>query len=213
MWNVRAVKDWEEARAANQSNQTLPQRPNWWSSSKERAARSRNPIDQIQHGQAQVNRPHAYNDFDEWVPSDFVGQGRQIGYNGLAYTVVARATAARTDETAPGKLDTIINQTVQTQQHLNDKPPASWWVLSLAALALVWWDIGMAIMISFNIPTVGVGCRSGSYIIYGLLSTLPWFLHLFDCFRRQGHIAKIAGHLLCGLSTLCLLFIVFAAVC
>ena len=70
----------------------------------------------------------------------------------------------------------------------------------------------MAIMISFNIPTVGFGCRSGSYIIYGLLSTLPWFLHLFACFRRQGHIAKMAGHLLCGLSTLCLLFIVFAAV-
>ncbi len=208
MWNVRAVREWEEARDAHQSGRIiLPEDPNWWSSSEERAALSINASPQIQHGQVQDNPRHAYSDFNEWVPSDFIGQGRQIGYNGLAYTVVARV--ARANETHPNQLDAIVKETVA---HLDDKPPTSWWVLFLAALALVWWDIGMAIMISFNIPTVGIGCRLGSYIIYGLLSTMPWFLQAFPWFRRQGREARTLGHLLCGLSTLCLLFIVFAAV-
>ena len=207
MWNVRAVQEWEEARDANQSDPAPPQHPNWWSSSEERAALSRNAPGQVQHGQAQDNPRHAYHDFNSWVPSDFVGQGRQIGYNGLAYTVVARV--ARADDTLPNQLDAITDETIG---HLDDNPPVSWWVLSFAALAVVWWDIGMAIMISYNIPTVGVGCRTGSYIIYGLLSTIPWCLHLSPWFRRQGCRARILGHFLCGLSTLCLLFIVFAAV-
>lgn len=194
MWNVRAVKEWEDARNANDGDRTPPQDPDWWSPIKEHA-------DRIQNGQL----PH--DPLDKSVPSEFVGQGRQIGYNGLAYAVVASVN--KTHETNLDQLARIIDE---TKKHLDDEPPRSWWVLSLAALALIWWDIGMAIMISFNIPTVGIGCRSGSYIIYGLLSTIPWFLHLFARFRRQGHIVRMAGHLVCGLSTLCLVVIFFAAV-
>ena len=206
---MRAVREWEKARDANQNGQTPPQDqyPDWWSLSKERAALSKSSPGQNGHGQLQDDHRDACNDLEEWVPSDFVGQGRQIGYNGLAYTVVASVDV--TNETDPDQLAAIIDQ---TKQHINDKPPRSWWIVSLAALALVWWDIGMALMISFNIPTVGIGCRSGSYIVYGLVSTTPWFLHLFAWFRRQGNMAKIAGHLLCGLSTWVLVFIFFAAV-
>jgi hypothetical protein len=72
-------------------------------------------------------------------------------------------------------------------------------MLAVISLALVWLEIGL-------------GCRSGSYITYGYLSTLPWFAQLLRGFKRPGLKRKTLCHFICLLSTLCLGLIIFAAV-
>ncbi|KAF8345426.1 hypothetical protein F5887DRAFT_180604 [Amanita rubescens] len=47
---------------------------------------------------------------------------------------------------------------------------------TLLALFLQWGTTGAAIMAMFFTPTKGLGCRSGAYLLYGVNSTLIWFL-------------------------------------
>jgi hypothetical protein len=47
---------------------------------------------------------------------------------------------------------------------------------SFAALMLQWGTAGAAIIIIWFTPTVGLGCRSGSYLVYAAASTLTWIL-------------------------------------
>ncbi|KAF7303677.1 hypothetical protein MIND_00597100 [Mycena indigotica] len=47
---------------------------------------------------------------------------------------------------------------------------------SFLALVLTWGTIGAAILVAFYTPTKGIACRSGSYLIYGVVSTLIWIL-------------------------------------
>lgn len=45
---------------------------------------------------------------------------------------------------------------------------------SLWALFLQWGTTGASILIAYLTPTVGLGCRSGSYLLYGIGGTLVW---------------------------------------
>ena len=92
---------------------------------------------------------------------------------------------------------------------------------SLGALILVWWEITMALVVSYHIPTVGMGCRSGLILIFGILSTAPWLAQMFQCLGPpQGtNISRYASRVLNWVSNVflafsipCLLFITFAAV-
>ncbi|KAL1747510.1 hypothetical protein HDZ31DRAFT_80355 [Schizophyllum fasciatum] len=47
---------------------------------------------------------------------------------------------------------------------------------SVAGLALQWATTGSAVIIVWYTPTTGLGCRSGAYLLYGLLSTLVWLI-------------------------------------
>ncbi|KAJ7832192.1 hypothetical protein B0H13DRAFT_2256539 [Mycena leptocephala] len=49
-------------------------------------------------------------------------------------------------------------------------------VSSLLALALTWATTGAAVIVVFFTPTIGLGCRSGAYILYGAASTVVWML-------------------------------------
>ncbi|KDR69054.1 hypothetical protein GALMADRAFT_77750, partial [Galerina marginata CBS 339.88] len=53
-------------------------------------------------------------------------------------------------------------------------------IASALALMLQWGTTIAAVIIVWFTPTVGLGCRSGSYILYGLLSTLAWMLLLMS---------------------------------
>ncbi|KAK5163217.1 uncharacterized protein LTR77_010803 [Saxophila tyrrhenica] len=46
------------------------------------------------------------------------------------------------------------------------------------ALFLQWGTTGASIMIAYLTPTTGLGCRSGSYLLYGVLGTSSWLLLL-----------------------------------
>jgi len=49
---------------------------------------------------------------------------------------------------------------------------------SLCGLALQWGTTASAVLILIFTPTVGLGCRSGAYLLYGILSTVVWLMML-----------------------------------
>ncbi|KAH8827882.1 hypothetical protein DL96DRAFT_1527707 [Flagelloscypha sp. PMI_526] len=51
-------------------------------------------------------------------------------------------------------------------------------IACLSALALQWCTIGAGIIAFLYTPTTGLGCRSLSYVLYGLLSNIIWALFL-----------------------------------
>ncbi|KAG1757928.1 hypothetical protein EDB19DRAFT_75286 [Suillus lakei] len=51
-------------------------------------------------------------------------------------------------------------------------------VASCASLALQWGTVGGAFVVEWFTPTTGMGCRSLSYLIYGVVSTLIWMMLL-----------------------------------
>ena len=48
------------------------------------------------------------------------------------------------------------------------------------ALLIQWGTAGAAILIAYRTYVIGLGCRSGAYIIYGVLGTLGWLLHVLS---------------------------------
>ncbi|KAF7970421.1 hypothetical protein HWV62_24161 [Athelia sp. TMB] len=49
-------------------------------------------------------------------------------------------------------------------------------VAGLLSLALQWGTTGAAIIVVYFTPTTGMGCRSGAYLIYAIVSTLVWMM-------------------------------------
>jgi hypothetical protein len=49
-------------------------------------------------------------------------------------------------------------------------------VAAIAALFVTWGSLGAGILVAYLTPTKGLGCFSGSILIYGLLSMLSFFL-------------------------------------
>ncbi|KAG2130899.1 hypothetical protein DEU56DRAFT_954381, partial [Suillus clintonianus] len=51
---------------------------------------------------------------------------------------------------------------------------------SCASLILQWGTVGAAFMMAWFTPTTRIGCRAMSYLIYGVLSTIIWFMLLIS---------------------------------
>ncbi|KAJ7749814.1 hypothetical protein DFH07DRAFT_1062263 [Mycena maculata] len=72
-------------------------------------------------------------------------------------------------------------------------PPAIQHIVgaALIALFLQWGTSGAAILVAYDTPAVGLGCRSGSYLIYGIAATASWaflvFSHLCSHAFMQRH--------------------------
>ncbi|KAK4442510.1 hypothetical protein QBC34DRAFT_363639 [Podospora aff. communis PSN243] len=182
MWNARAINDWETDVATRRP-------PKWWSPD---------------------NRPqNTPPEGCDATPTNFIGQGREIGYNGLAYAVLSAIEETSEDEDERAEI--ITNKAEDLLSKHTRCPPRSWWIIAVVTELIILIEVGMAVMMSSTVPTVGVGCRSGLYIAYGFFSSLVWFLHLFPWFRRQDKLANFIGHVLCLLATLCLLVITFAS--
>ena len=47
-------------------------------------------------------------------------------------------------------------------------------VASVFALIVQWGTSGASVLIAYLTPTVGLGCRSGSYLLYGAAGTMAW---------------------------------------
>ena len=228
MWNVRAINDWETDEAKSRD-------PKWWSPAKKgnkHQPKSGAPAEalctheSVRHGIQALTPPQhpspppppspankAQNTPPKgWdaTPTNFIGQGRKIGYNGLAFAVLC--AIEKTPEDDDSRVETITRETKDLFSQHTQRPPQSWWVIAVVTEMIVLTEVGMAVMMSSTVPTVGVGCRSGLYIAYGLLSTFVWLLHLFPWFRRQERWASFVGLALCLLATLCLLVITFASV-
>ncbi|KAJ7624246.1 hypothetical protein DFH06DRAFT_1230060 [Mycena polygramma] len=50
------------------------------------------------------------------------------------------------------------------------------WLAAIAAVFLQWGTTGAAVFVGYWTPTIGIGCRTGSYLIYGVAATLSWIL-------------------------------------
>lgn len=224
LWNVDAVQRWATSQSQAQDAGEI----DWWSQEKENECKSftkfvcqqqaRQADDQgsesteRQSGAASyileyIEQPEGAL-FDHDI-LEFVGQGREIGYRGLAHAVLLSVYDSHSDDRQMRPPDEIAKQ---AGRKLAGHRPGSWRLLSLVSLGLVWVDVGMAAMIAYNTPTVGWGCWSGSYLTYGLLSTLPWVLHSLPGFKHPGLRLQAFCHLLNVVSTLSLIFILFAHV-
>ncbi|KAJ7841756.1 hypothetical protein B0H14DRAFT_2782486 [Mycena olivaceomarginata] len=67
----------------------------------------------------------------------------------------------------------------------SDIPPAAIHHICYAALLSLfvqWGTTGAAIFVAYYTPFVGIGCRSGSYLIYGIAATTSWLLLVFSSF-------------------------------
>ena len=58
--------------------------------------------------------------------------------------------------------------------------PSSTWISmgfsAVLAIFLQWGTTGAALMIAYLTPTMGLGCRSGGYLLYGINATISWLL-------------------------------------
>ncbi|KAJ7822578.1 hypothetical protein B0H14DRAFT_2598501 [Mycena olivaceomarginata] len=50
------------------------------------------------------------------------------------------------------------------------------WMAAIAAVFLQWGTTGAAVFVAYWTPSIGIGCRSGSYLIYGVAATLSWII-------------------------------------
>ena len=78
------------------------------------------------------------------------------------------------------------------EEFLQPTPPGVWkriFVASAFALGLQWATTCAAAIIVLFTPTTGLGCRSGSYILYGIVSTMIWLGLLLSSYLA--HFAKV----------------------
>lgn len=72
--------------------------------------------------------------------------------------------------------------------------PGIWRRIAYAAAAAVfmqWTTTGAAIAITYLTPTIGLGCRSGSFLIYGAVATIAWIVMLLSSILSHAASAEI----------------------
>ncbi|KAJ7819396.1 hypothetical protein B0H14DRAFT_1357387 [Mycena olivaceomarginata] len=75
----------------------------------------------------------------------------------------------------PGQLGAYCSApTYVRRSHWGREVFSRFFIASVAALALQWSTSGASILIVYFTPTVGLGCRSGAYILYAAVATLIW---------------------------------------
>jgi hypothetical protein len=86
-------------------------------------------------------------------------------------------------------------------------------IASLFAIFMQWGTTGPAILIAYLTPTQGLGCRSGSYVLYGIFGTLAWATLVISAMishavmvREQGGNRGWRYSILCALAVLTRMF-------
>lgn len=106
------------------------------------------------------------------IIGEFVGQGRRLRYCGVTRTMLLFEKLQQPAENLyfvqgkPDNVDMFRREIVKRSK--------SWWVIWLISQVIVTLNVGMAFMVSFQTPTVGLGCRSLLYLIFYLFSILSW---------------------------------------
>ncbi|KAF7345250.1 hypothetical protein MSAN_01901600 [Mycena sanguinolenta] len=59
------------------------------------------------------------------------------------------------------------------------------------ALFLQWGTTGAAIFVAYTTPAVGLGCRSGSYLIYGVAATISWIFLVLSSFLSHATMQRL----------------------
>ncbi|EWZ00141.1 hypothetical protein FOYG_00033 [Fusarium oxysporum NRRL 32931] len=101
----------------------------------------------------------------------FIGQGRKIKFCGLPHALLeASATVDfHTETNLSGCADRAANR-------LKGWKPKAWYVVAVLSFLLVWCAIMSAFVVSFTAPTIGLGCRSLTYLLFGAFSSVSWVI-------------------------------------
>jgi hypothetical protein len=148
---VNAIIEYEEAMA---SNPTGPATIAWW------RPEDKKPL--------------------ELVINEFVGQGRRLRHCGVTNTVLEHLQnppPSITKRTPQWLYDDRVDLYTQFAQKFEDhiiKRPRSWWVCWACGGTFVSIGVFMAMAVSFNTPTIGLGCRSLLWLVFWLVSSLSW---------------------------------------
>ncbi|CCC14319.1 unnamed protein product [Sordaria macrospora k-hell] len=197
LWNVEAVKLWEEAKRKGQLPNPEAQ-IDWWNPAKQRRRSQQERFSNIRQPNETIRVASTFR------IGDFIGQGRKMGYHGLTSSVLSSVYDDR------GNRNSIPAIAASTTRHLSSTfhRPFAWWLCALISLSLVWLEINMALLVSYMTPTVGLSCRSGAYLCYGVLTTITWFVSCF--FKNPNQAVRIFCHFFNALAVGVLGFIVFA---
>lgn len=123
------------------------------------------------------NKP---DDTDVFSIGEFLGQGRRLRYCGVTDTVLGYiANPARADMALPDLLGQAGSKSKPWLTHEAFRRdlvsrPWKWYVAWAVAQAVVSTGFTMAFMVSFNTPTVGLGCRTGSYLVWWCCTVPSW---------------------------------------
>ena len=125
--------------------------------------------------------------------ADREAEGRAVGIDREWVLPGDRHTAVHRRIWTIGQVQAYCGFTTQGEEEPVRPLPSGVWkgifVASVFALGLQWGTTGSAVMIMMLTPTTGLGCRSGSYILYGIVSTAIWLTLLLSCYLA--HYAKV----------------------
>lgn len=105
----------------------------------------------------------------------FIGQGRRLRYCGLPHAFLA--VTERLDFRRVRRED-LEQHAGRTARELNDGKPTAWYAIWVVSFSLVWCAILSAFVVSFRSPTVGLGCRTLVYLLFGGFSSVSWLIQL-----------------------------------
>lgn len=113
------------------------------------------------------------DEVDGFSIGEFLGQGRRLRYCGITDTVLERITNPKRADLSLPALD---DKEYEIFRRDLVSRPVSWYITWLLGQVIVSISFIMAFLVSFNTPTVGLGCRSLSYVVWWLFTLPSWML-------------------------------------
>jgi hypothetical protein len=104
-------------------------------------------------------------------------------------------------ETTPG-LQACANEVARV---LDRGKSRSWYIVTALSVLLVWIAIMSAFVVSFNSPTVGLGCRTLMYLLFGAFSSVSWLIQFW---REPDWWAHLVSYVCNGLAILAMTVVV-----
>ena len=144
---------------------------------------------------------------EEFEVGEFIGQGRKIQYCGLPSAVLESTKGIDIEDASIERLNECSRDVAK---RLNGWKPTSWYIIALLSLLLVWCEIMMAFTVSFTAPTIGMGCRTMAYLVFGGSSSVSWIIQFS---KRPPNWARRTAHAFNCLAILSLLAVTVFQVC
>ncbi len=143
---------------------------------------------------------------------DFIGQGRKMQFCGLPLAFMnatKHGVNPDSNEVEPTNFSAPVNFALIAQNMAASlthwRKPGAWYGTAVTSLALVWCAILSAFVVSYRSPTVGIGCRSLGYLLFGACSSVPWVIQLW---KWPGTWARCISYIFNALAFLALVAVV-----
>lgn len=218
MYNVNVVRTWAmepNMRPSVESLEELEER--WWTRHTDLVSEDPNLDSNANAIQPRTNNtanhtPARTSDpaLSSFSIGKFVGQGRSLQYCGLVHAVLSN-TNPDPDHQFHNDAMAYDNCGNAVANFLAEHKPKVWWEYALLSFCIVWVEIGMAVMLAWNTPTIGPGCWSGSCFLYGALSSITFFIQA--CTKRFEKWIEMLAYVFNGVAFIWLLATIVLQVC